>query len=84
MSADLHRSPGLRTAIGIGEAPLGLQGTFSLWDSGEELREFAHRGAPHVEVVRRTAEEGWYAEELFARFSVVGTSGTLDGQDPLA
>jgi hypothetical protein len=84
VSADLHRSPGLRAAIGIGEAPVGLQGTFSLWESPAALRDFAHRGAPHLEVVRRTAEEGWYAEELFARFAVLGTAGTLDGRDPLA
>jgi hypothetical protein len=84
VSADLHRSPGLRAAIGIGEAPLGLQGTFSLWESAEALRAFAHRGAPHVDVVRRTAEEGWYAEELFARFCVLDTAGTLDGRNPLA
>ena len=84
VSEDLHRSPGLRAALGIGEAPLGLQGTFSLWDSGAALRDFAHRGAPHVDVVRRTEQERWYAEELFARFAVLGSEGTLDGRDPLA
>jgi hypothetical protein len=84
VSADLHASPGLRAAVGIGEAPLGLQGTFSLWDSAEALREFASRRQAHVDVVRRTAEEGWYAEELFARFAVLATAGTLDGRDPLA
>ena len=83
VSADLHRSPGLRAAVGIGEAPLGLQGTFSLWDSATSLRAFAHRGAAHQEVIARTPREGWYAEELFARFAVVGSSGTLDGRDPL-
>ena len=80
VSADLHTHPGLRAAVGIGEAPIGLQGTFSLWDDAAALREFAHRSAPHVEVVRRTAEVDWYAEELFARFAVVGTEGTLDGR----
>ncbi len=84
VSADLHASPGLLAAVGIGEAPLGLQGTFSLWRDGESLREFASRGAPHAAVVARTATEGWYAEELFARFHVLRTSGTLDGADPLA
>ena len=84
VSADLHRSPGLRAAVGIGEAPLGLQGTLSLWESADALRQFAHRGAAHQEVIARTPREGWYAEELFARFAVVGREGTLHGRDPLA
>ena len=84
VSAALQQQPGLLAALGIGEAPVGLQGTFSLWSSPAALREFAHRDAAHLEVVRRTAEERWYAEELFARFAVLGTSGTLDGRDPLA
>jgi hypothetical protein len=84
VSADLHTSAGLRAAVGIGEAPVGLQGTFSLWDSGTALRDFAHRSAPHVEAIRRTAEVDWYAEELFARFAVLATAGTLDGAEPLS
>jgi heme-degrading monooxygenase HmoA len=83
VSADLRDRPGLRAAVGIGEAPLGLQGTFSLWESGAAVRAFA-RGAAHAAVVARTAPERWYAEELFARFDVVGSTGTLDGRDPLA
>lgn len=82
VSVELPRQAGLRAAIGIGEAPVGLQGTFSLWDSSLALREFA-RGAAHAQVVRRTAAEHWYAEELFARFEVVATAGTLDGVEPL-
>jgi hypothetical protein len=83
VSADLHRSPGLRLAVGIGEAPVGLQGTFSLWDSGRALSDFAYRRSPHVDAVRRTAEVGWYAEELFARFAVVDAQGTFGGRAPL-
>jgi hypothetical protein len=82
VSADLHRSAGLRFAVGVGEAPVGLQGTFSIWRSGRDLTEFAHRRAPHVEAVRRTAELGWYSEELFARFAVVATEGTFLGREP--
>jgi len=82
VSADLHRSPGLRLALGIGEAPVGLQGTFSLWDSAAALTGFAHRGSPHVEAIRRTAEEGWYTEELFARFAVLDVEGTFAGRAP--
>ena len=84
VSVELHRSPGLRAAVAIGEAPLGLQGTFSLWESAAAVRDFAHRSAAHVDVVGRTEQEGWYAEELFARFAVLGSAGTLDGRDPLA
>ena len=83
VSADLHRAPGLRLALGIGEAPLGLQGTFSVWDSSSALRAFAYDRAPHTAVIERTNREGWYAEELFARFALLSTSGTLDGVDPL-
>ena len=82
VSADLHQVEGLRFAVGIGEAPVGLQGTFSLWDSRQALTEFAHRRSPHVEAVRRTAELGWYAEELFARFAVLSVDGTFDGRAP--
>jgi hypothetical protein len=84
VSSDLNAVPGLRLAVGIGEAPLGLQGTFSLWDSPSALVEFAHRRAAHTEVVARTASEGWYAEELFARFEVLSVTGTFRGRHPLS
>ncbi|NHC45581.1 monooxygenase [Motilibacter aurantiacus] len=80
VSAELHRSPGVRLAVGVGEAPVGLQGTFSLWDSARSLVDFAHRSPQHVEAVRRTAETGWYSEELFARFEVLGVEGTYGGR----
>jgi hypothetical protein len=84
VSADLAARPGLRLAVGIGEAPVGLQGTFSLWDSARALREFAYGGAAHQAVVARTVPARWYAEELFARFAVEATDGSVDGRDPLA
>jgi hypothetical protein len=82
VSADLARVEGLRLAVGIGEAPVGLQGTFSLWSGAEALTRFAHRRDAHADVVRRTAAEGWYAEELFARFEVLHLDGTIDGLRP--
>jgi hypothetical protein len=81
---DLHRRSGLVLAVGIGEAPLGLQGTFSLWSDEASLRAFAYGGQAHRHVIRRTAALGWYREELFARFDVLQSSGTLGGSDPLA
>jgi hypothetical protein len=83
VSADLHAGPGLHLALGIGEAPIGLQGTFSVWASSAALNAFAYDRAPHAAVVRRTAEERWYAEELFARFALLSAEGTVGGRDPL-
>jgi hypothetical protein len=82
--ADLREQPGLRLAVGIGEAPVGLQGTFSLWESAAALRRFAYAGAAHSAAVARTGPERWYAEELFARFAVEAADGSVDGRDPLA
>ena len=80
VSGDLRAVDGLRVALGIGEAPVGLQGTFSMWSSNDALTEFAHRRSPHVEVVRRTQDVGWYAEELFARLAVLDVRGTFRGE----
>jgi hypothetical protein len=83
VAADLHAAPGLRLALGIGEVPVGLQGTFSLWQSAGALNDFAYARAAHADAVRRTPVEGWYAEELFARFALLSATGTVAGRDPL-
>ncbi len=74
---DLHNSPGLITAIGIGEAPIGLQGTFSLWKSAAALRDFAYKGQAHQVAIKQTETIGWYSEELFARFEVLELRGEI-------
>jgi hypothetical protein len=81
VSGDLRHADGLRFSVGIGEAPVGLQGTFSIWRSAEALHDFAYRRGPHSDVIRRTATEGWYAEELFARFAVLSVQGTFAGRE---
>jgi hypothetical protein len=73
----LHQSPGLINAIGIGEAPIGLQGTFSLWESAAHLRDFAYKGQAHTQAIKATEENKWYSEELFSRFAVVQERGGL-------
>ncbi len=80
VSRRLQSSPGLLASLGIGEAPVGLQGTFSLWESAAALRAFAYHSPEHQAVVARTAPVGWYAEDLFARFAVRSVEGTLAGR----
>jgi hypothetical protein len=84
VAADLTRRPGLCVAFGVGEAPLGVQGTFSVWRDATELRGYAYDGTAHRDAIRMTAARRWYAEELFARFAVLSASGLLDGRNPLA
>jgi hypothetical protein len=83
VAAELSDAQGLRFARGIGEAPIGLQATFSVWDDLEAAASFAYRSAAHLRVIERTLETGWYAEQLFARFAVIDSRGMVDGHDPL-
>ena len=77
VTMSLKSAPGLISAIGIGEAPIGLQGTFSLWESTAAIREFAYKGAAHQKAIADTATYNWYSEELFARFAVKDVRGSI-------
>lgn len=68
-------TPGLVAAFGIGEAPIGWQGTVSVWRTQADLAAFAYRHPGHRRAVDRTPIVGWYAEELFARFAVLDVAG---------
>lgn len=81
---DLSERQGLLMSMGIGEAPVGLQGTFSLWNSNRDLTAFAYRSSAHRQAIKQTAQLQWYAEELFARFAVTGAQGSLNGVNPLS
>ncbi len=83
-SAALGGAAGVRAAIGLGELPVVRQATFSVWESAAAMQEYAYRDPRHREVIQLTRRENWYAEELFARFRVLSSHGTLDGHDPLA
>jgi hypothetical protein len=83
-SAALAQAGGVRAAIGLGELPVVRQATFSVWESAQAMQQYAYRDARHREVIQLTRRESWYAEELFARFQVLSSEGTLDGQNPLA
>ncbi|MFM8961162.1 MAG: spheroidene monooxygenase [Actinomycetota bacterium] len=77
VTASLKAAPGLVKAIGIGEAPIGLQGTFSIWEDPKTISYFAYRGEAHKAAIAATAREKWYAEEMFARFALTESSGEL-------
>ncbi|MFZ4064123.1 MAG: spheroidene monooxygenase [Candidatus Nanopelagicaceae bacterium] len=75
VTVSLKSTSGLQSAIGIGEAPIGLQGTFSRWESAAALRNFAYQGAAHTKAIQATKDLDWYTEELFARFAIIEEHG---------
>ncbi|MEM8618080.1 MAG: spheroidene monooxygenase [Actinomycetota bacterium] len=83
VDTELHQSDGLLAVVGVGEAPIGRLGTFSLWNSLDEAAAFARRSPEHVKVIRRTRRERWYGEELFARFEPYDAVGSWNGRNPL-
>lgn len=76
-------APGYITSFGIGEAPVYRQATFSLWRSVEDVKAFAYASREHSEVIKKTRNDNWYSEELFARFKPVASMGTNHDKNPL-
>jgi hypothetical protein len=76
-SRSIETAEGRILSIGVGELPLIQQATFSLWISGKAMMDYAYKSRYHAEVVKKTRELGWYSEELFARFKVLYTEGSV-------
>jgi len=71
VSQSIMQKEGRRFSIGIGELPLVMQATFSIWDSAEQMKDFAYKSKYHKEVVAKTRKLGWYKEEMFVRFELI-------------
>lgn len=75
--------PNVIFKIGVGEVPLLHQVTFSIWPNAQAMADFARKDGPHARAIKAVRAENWFREELYARFSIVGSAGTWGGQDPL-
>lgn len=76
-------APGFIMSLGIGEVPWIKQATFSVWQNKEAMKVFAYQMKEHTDVIRKTREQKWYSEDMFVRFRITGTSGTIRGKNPL-
>lgn len=83
ISAVIGKDPSVLFKLGIGEKPLVHQVTFSIWPNTAAMNNFARTG-PHAEAIKAVRTDGWFSEELYARFSLVSDRGTWGGTSPLA
>lgn len=83
VSDNIHEHDGLLFSIGIGEYPLMMQATFSIWKDQQNMREYAYKSPLHREVIKKTRELGWYQEELFSNFIPYKTIGSWKGKNPI-
>jgi spheroidene monooxygenase len=84
ISAVIGADPDVLFKIGIGEVPLLHQITFSIWPDGASMTRFARGDGPHGRAIRAVREEGWFTDELYARFRVLGVEGCWNGADLLS
>lgn len=69
--------------IGIGEVPLLHQVTFSIWPDTASMADFARADGPHARAIAAVRAGNWFSEELYARFRILGETGTWGGESPL-
>ena len=83
ISSVIGQDPNVLFKIGVGEIPLLHQVTFSIWRDAAQMANFARTG-PHAEAIKAVRNEGWFNEELYARFTLISDIGTWGGTSPLA
>jgi heme-degrading monooxygenase HmoA len=67
----MNTAKGFLTSYGVGEIPWIKQATFSIWESKEDMKNFAYGMKEHAEVIKKTRQQKWYSEDMFTRFKVV-------------
>ena len=78
--AALVEAPGCRLAVGLGEAPVLRQATFSVWDSQVAMDAYARSGA-HLAAIRSAQAGQWFSESMFVRFALLDLHGRWQGRD---
>jgi heme-degrading monooxygenase HmoA len=74
----VRTAPGCRLAVGLGEAPLLRQATFSLWESAAAMDAYARSGA-HQQAIQGAWKHGWFSESMFVRFAAIDVQGQWQG-----
>jgi len=83
VSAQMKQADGFIFSAGIGEIPWVKQATFSIWENKQAMVNFAYKNIDHANVIKKTRQQDWYSEDMFTRFKIIGTTGTIKGINPL-
>lgn len=78
--AGLSDADGCELAIGLGEAPLLRQATFSLWRDTAAMDAYARTGA-HQQAIRAAWQQHFFSESMFVRFAPLSLTGRWQGRD---
>jgi hypothetical protein len=77
--AALADTAGCLLAVGLGEAPVFRQATFSVWQSLAHMDAYARQGA-HRDAARAAADQRFFTESMFVRFVPLSMQGTWKGR----
>lgn len=83
ISGVIGSDPNVMFKIGIGEVPWLHQITFSVWPDIKTMGNFARKDGPHARAIQAVRAGEWFAEELYARFTVIKTEGSWEGRQPI-
>jgi spheroidene monooxygenase len=67
-------APGCSLAVGLGEAPVLRQCTFSLWQDTESMTRYA-RGGAHGAAAQAALRQDYFTESMFVRMKLLASSG---------
>jgi len=77
--SSLADHPGCMLAIGLGEAPLLRQATFSVWQSDAAMDAYARTGA-RLAAIKAAGMGHFFSEDMFVRFKPLASFGSWQGR----
>ena len=75
----LGQAQGCLLAMGLGEAPLVRQCTFSLWRDEKSMHDYARQGA-HQQAIQAAYKHQFFTESMFVRMRVLDMQGVWCGR----
>jgi hypothetical protein len=76
--ADLTNASGCILAMGLGEAPLVRQCTFSVWRDTQSMLRYAQGGA-HRTAIQAAYKHTFFSESMFVRMRILSMTGVWKG-----